>query len=173
MNILAIDLGGYTGYAYGTRGEILDSGVCCVKQKTAEHYGKRYFNFYSILMEYIETHPADLIAYELVRGHRGIVDAHAWGGYEAILMLVSLQREIPCIYIHTGTLKKFATGSGKASKIQMITAAREAGLNFNSTPSFQDNEADAYWILRWAQTQETYANKETPKTNSRKATMST
>jgi Holliday junction resolvasome RuvABC endonuclease subunit len=51
---------------------------------------------------------------------------------------------IPFVYIHNGTLKKYATGSGAADKKLMIHAARERGAE----PA-DDNQADAAW-LRWA-----------------------
>lgn len=47
---------------------------------------------------------------------------------------------IPFGYVTTTRLKKYATGSGSASKQQMIDAAREVGCRPGD-----DNQADAFW----------------------------
>lgn len=73
------------------------------------------------------------------------------GGWEttvAIVMVHGIVRDelaqfgIPVVYIHPTTLKKYATGSGAASKNQMILEALECGSPENLT----DNEADAWWL---------------------------
>jgi Holliday junction resolvasome RuvABC endonuclease subunit len=48
--------------------------------------------------------------------------------------------------IHTGTLKKFAAGSGAAPKERMIELAAEA----LGRPPIDDNEADAVHLARYA-----------------------
>jgi hypothetical protein len=56
------------------------------------------------------------------------------------------ERGIPYEAVPVGTLKKFWTGKGNASKGEMIEAARERGFEPAS-----DNEADAiagwHWLL--------------------------
>jgi hypothetical protein len=46
--------------------------------------------------------------------------------------------------VHTASLKKFATGSGRANKLEMIEAAKARGW----TP-VDDNEADASLLLEY------------------------
>lgn len=48
---------------------------------------------------------------------------------------------IPYADVENGQLKEYATGDGKASKDDMVFAARQAGF----TPA-NDNEADAVWL---------------------------
>jgi hypothetical protein len=47
--------------------------------------------------------------------------------------------------VHTATLKKFSTGSGRANKQDMIKAAKEQGWNPED-----DNKADACFLLEYA-----------------------
>jgi Holliday junction resolvasome RuvABC endonuclease subunit len=47
--------------------------------------------------------------------------------------------------VPVGTIKKAATGKGNASKADMIAAAKRAGCFTED-----DNEADAFWIAKWA-----------------------
>ena len=47
--------------------------------------------------------------------------------------------------VHTATLKKFATGNGRASKEDMVKAAIQRGWN-----PVDDNEADAILLLEYA-----------------------
>ena len=49
--------------------------------------------------------------------------------------------------VHSGTLKKFATGKGNASKERMLELAIETW----GAQIIDDNEADARWLLYYAQ----------------------
>lgn len=71
----------------------------------------------------------------------------------AVLQLAGLGYMVRCDYdlagyqlfdIPPSTLKKFATGRGHAEKSEMITAAR-LYLGYDG---FDDNEADALWLLQ-------------------------
>ena len=70
------------------------------------------------------------------------------GGWElmtqfaGVIKLVCWRREILVSEVAPTTVKKVATGSGKASKMEMMAAARHRGW----TPK-TDHEADALWIL--------------------------
>jgi len=47
------------------------------------------------------------------------------------------------VEVSPSTIKKEATGSGRASKEDMLEACRDIGLEVEN-----DNEADAYWLAR-------------------------
>jgi Holliday junction resolvasome RuvABC endonuclease subunit len=86
------------------------------------------------------------VGYEEVRAHAGVTAAHCYGALMGILMIWCEERGIPYEAVPVGTLKKFWTGKGNASKGEMIEAARERGFEPAS-----DNEADAiagwHWLL--------------------------
>lgn len=46
--------------------------------------------------------------------------------------------------VPVGSLKQFATGNGRASKDEMLAAARADGY-----PAPEHNMADAYWVAKW------------------------
>ena len=55
-------------------------------------------------------------------------------------------RDLKYTPIHSATLKKFATGSGRASKEAMLEIARDRwGVHIAD-----DNEADALWLMEYA-----------------------
>lgn len=87
-----------------------------------------------------------LVAYEKVSRHIGIHAAHMYGAITGILELICERRGVEYTNIHVLTIKKIATGSGKASKTDMINAAIE---KWKITPS-DDNAADSLWIAEAA-----------------------
>lgn len=54
-----------------------------------------------------------------------------------------LDQDIPVLMIHPGTLKRYATGNGKAEKPEMRAAAREA---FPDVVTVKADEDDALWL---------------------------
>jgi len=67
-------------------------------------------------------------------------------GMEAMLIDVCEELELPKpLSVHTGTLKKFATGKGNASKAEMMAAAS----NLAARQITDDNEADAIHVAFW------------------------
>lgn len=84
------------------------------------------------------------IFYEEVKRHMGTAAAHAYGAYKAFLYTACIDAgyDIPT-GLHVGTIKKEATGSGNATKEQMICAAHDT---FGTPLTLDDNEADAVWI---------------------------
>ena len=84
----------------------------------------------------------DAVHFEEVRHHCGVDAAHAYGGFLAHLTAWCERQKIPYQGIPVGTIKKFITGKGNASKDQVIAAVRVLG----HTP-VDDNEADALALL--------------------------
>ncbi len=87
---------------------------------------------------------ADLVVYEECF-HRGPAGARAFFSLAMLTHLACHDAGVPCDCVNVSTVKKFATGKGNAKKYEMIAAAEEAGANPQN-----DDEADAYWIGRWA-----------------------
>ncbi len=83
--------------------------------------------------------------YEDVRGHTSTAAANWWGGWQALTLLACDSRGLPCHGVHTGTLKKWATGSGNAPKVDMMDAA----WRYVQEPVTHD-EADAILLLQYS-----------------------
>jgi len=141
--LLAIDLGGTSGWAMWNNGTVSSGSISFTKAK-----GKRFegpgmkFVRFSRWLRGIPT--PDVIAFEAVRRHLGVDAAHAYGGYLSHLTAFcdSHNPQIPYEGLSVGTIKKRATGNGGATKEMMIDACAKLGV----VPQ-DDNEADALWIL--------------------------
>ena len=143
--IIALDMATQTGYAANTAPWI--SGSVCFPVKRGESPGMRFIRFRAWLYETLEVMlgEIDLICYEQAH-HRGGAATAVCVGMVAILQAFAAEHDIELMTVHTATLKKYATGNGRASKEDMIQAARE---RFDRE-IMDDNEADALFILAWA-----------------------
>ena len=144
MNILALDCGTKTGYATNLlNGE--GSGVVDFKPKARESGGMRFLRFASWLSEMFDLVKPDLVVYEMPH-NRGGSATEVLNGMVAIVQKECASRGIEYTTVHSATLKKFATGSGRAGKEDMVQRAIEV---FNKR-ILDDNEADALWLLEYA-----------------------
>ena len=144
MNILALDCGTKTGWASFADGRI-ESGVQDFSLKRGESKGIRFLRFNTWLKAMAKLTNPQVVVYEL---------AHFRGGHATEILVGMTTRieefcesnNIEYGSVHSATLKKFATGSGRANKEDMIKAAQvKYGKIVNS-----DDEADALLILAWA-----------------------
>ncbi len=92
-----------------------------------------------------EMPEAKMVAVEQAH-HRGGYATRLCVGMTTAVEVACFQRYLsPPLWIHTLTLKKYATGSGRAEKADMIAAAeRLIGRSVED-----DNEADAVFIAKW------------------------
>ena len=86
----------------------------------------------------------DAVAYEEVRRHAGTDAAHVYGGIIAMIGAECEALKIPYRGIPVATVKKLATGKGRAAKDEMIAAMQAA----TGVEPGTDDEADAWWIVR-------------------------
>lgn len=144
--ILALDLGTTTGWALQARDGDITSGTQSFRPQRFEGGGMRFLRFKRWLTE-LKAHAdgIDSLHFEEVRRHVSTDAAHAYGGFLATLTSWCEHHQIPYQGVPVGTIKKYATGKGNASKDEMITAMRRRG----HVPT-DDNEADALAILHWA-----------------------
>ena len=143
--VLAIDPGTVTGWALGSRNGRVVSGTACFRSGRFQGGGMRFLAFSTWLRDMEKRHgPLQALVYEQVRRHAGTDAAQVYGGFLAVLTSWAEERGIPYASVHVKTLKKHATGSGNASKQDMVKAARALG----HAPS-DDNEADAIHALAW------------------------
>ena len=142
MRLLALDLGTKTGWCAGTL-ETNISGTQGFQPQRFEGGGMRFLRFHRWLDELQGAADFDECVYEEVRNHKGVDAAHIYGGLWGALTSWCEAKKVPYIGVPVGTIKKFATGKGNASKEEVIAACVEWGY----APEY-DNEADAIALFR-------------------------
>ena len=152
MKILAIDPGTKTGWAFSDGEGRVESGTNVLKLRAGEAKTMRYIRFTKWLDDMFLMLRPTLVIFEKTHMR----------GYEATKFMMNLigrieticnEWEITYTDVHTGTLKKFATGSGKGSKNDMIRLAEKKHQKVVDS----DDEADALHMLDYAR--ETYEPK--------------
>lgn len=137
--ILGIDAATKTGWCLVDEGKVIESGVKDFKKQKGESNGLMFLKFRGWLQNLLSEHKdIDLVAYEAAH-HRGGYATEVCVNLVGRVQEVCAEREIEYVPVHTGTLKKFATGDGTADKAMMILQATEV---LGREPQ-DDNEADA------------------------------
>jgi len=144
MRILALDLALTTGWAH-SKNDSHESGTFTIDQKRGESPGMRYIRFNSWLEAMLNGIGPTIVIYEQAHHRGGAATEIAFGLITRVQEACSA-RGIEYQKLHSVTLKKFATGRGRASKDDILETARERwGRNVQD-----HNEADALWMLEWA-----------------------
>lgn len=139
--MLALDLATSTGWAIDGA-----SGTWDLAPGRGESPGMRFVRLRAKLNWVLTAYPfLRLVVIEQAH-HRGGAATAICAGLAAIVQEWCAVHELNHAAVHTATLKKHATGRGNAKKHEMIAAARERGWN-----PVDDNEADALWLLDYAQ----------------------
>jgi len=139
--ILALDIGTSCGWACQRRSGSIESGR--VQLPKGEREGVRVHAFRNFLADVLtRAGDIDFVAWEHAFHQLGEANQvhHRLVG---VLLDFCERNRIGYLSVPTSTLKKFATGSGRADKLAMIEAARRAGFNVAS-----HDEADALHVLR-------------------------
>ncbi len=147
MRILALDMATSCGWAHSSG----ISGTWNLSVRKDESSGMRLIRFKAKLNEIRDSIGIDLVPYEAVRGgaptrHAALVVLHELQG---VLKLWCEENKVQfCGYSQT-EIKKHATGKGGSNKEKMVAAAKAKWPNIDIV---DDNQADALWILDFAQT---------------------
>ena len=113
-------------------------------------HGGKFLAFMTFLNQIKLSHGAvHAVYYEDVKMHQGVLAAHAYGGFLAILQVWCKLNDAPLYGVGVGQIKQGWTGKGNADKTKMIAAAKQRGF-----APVDDNHADALAILSLACTQE-------------------
>ena len=147
MRVIGLDLGTQCGYAYTETTDVIgaQTGAWNFKPKRFEGGGFRYLRFGNALRELIGKGDVTnvVVFFEEVGYHRGADAAHVYGAFYGKLQEVCDSAEVAYRGVPIGTIKKRATGYGRASKAQMIEAAQTMwGVPMS------DDQADAAWCLQ-------------------------
>ena len=140
LPIFALDPGRQTGWAF-----LADEGTLIygTSKFIWTSHGQTLAAYADWLADIITAHKPAMLAYESPIRFGGGWELMAQ--FAGVIKLVCWRREILCIEVAPLTIKKHATGSGRASKMEMMAAARKRGW----VPK-TDHEADALWILDYA-----------------------
>lgn len=144
VTVLALDLGTRTGWALHEAGRIA-SGVQTFDVRRGESPGMRYLRLDRWLDEVAGR--VTLLVYE--QPHmRGGHATEVLAGFATRVQAWCALRGVEHQAVHTATLKKWTTGSGRGDKAAMLAAVRarwpEAGAITD------DNQADALALLHYA-----------------------
>ena len=142
MNILALDQATKCGVAWETRGRPPAVTLWDLTKKTKESDGMKWLRFEAKILEHVEKHKIEVIAYELPSGMHMGAKIHS-AKLIAIIERVCALKNLEYVEHSASAIKKFATGNGIAKKEMMIAAAKDK-LGYNGD---DDNEADALWML--------------------------
>jgi len=150
INVLGIDLGTNVGWAVCRDGKIVASGVAAFHGVADKGYGAMFAAFRRFLAGVRRDHgPFAAIAYELPF-HRGAITSRITGGMAAHIMERAYAWRCRALPVQTMTLKKAATGSGKAGKPEMIEAAWKIKCRSGHPLEVPgEHEADAIHVARW------------------------
>jgi len=156
MIILALDLATRTGWAVVRDGRVVESGVQTFDKRRGESNGVLFLRARKWLSEFGQPSPAasaqgllrarpDLVAYEQAH-FRGGAATEICVGLQTRAQECAAEWGVESAPVPTSTLKKWATGVGRAEKPAMIAwAAGKIGRQPED-----DNEADAIAVGLWA-----------------------
>lgn len=153
MNILALDLGTKTGFAYNV-GEQFFCGTWKLatpkeirawgQQRLTRRKDPRIEKFCEILSD-LPTF--DVLVFEDVLFASSTYQVQLWSSLRATAWLCGKSKLVECVPV--STLKKFATGHGNATK-QMMAQTFFVNTVFQNSPKLDDNGIDACWLWLWA-----------------------
>lgn len=144
MTILALDPANNTGFAHSDG----HRGVWHLVASKTEHAGDRLNRLADYIRGAFDQWGFDSIAFEDASFGSPNPNIQAMHNELAgIIKAVAAQCDVACRGVKPASIKKFATGNGRAKKHEMIRAAKvKLGIEVTS-----DDEADALWILAFAQ----------------------
>ena len=120
--VLGIDIGTNLGWCYGTGpGEY---GVWRLKSKlSTERPGRPFLDAFNRLSDLIGKNKIEGVAFEEITFLTNAAGQEKHFGLRATMFMVCEMFEIPALGINVSSLKKFATGRGRADKDEMVNAA--------------------------------------------------
>lgn len=150
LGILALDLSRSTGWALRRRDGTVASGVESFRQGDDEHPAEVLLRFKRWVNRMITA--VDMVVWERVVGGSVGMSARSFlFVLESQVMLAAFELGAETRTVFPSTLKKHATGNGRAKKPEMIAAALKRWPNAVWTETLSgSDEADALCVLAWA-----------------------
>ena len=157
MNILGLDLGTKTGYAWN-HAEHFEFGTWTLAtDKEVQTWGldrsrrrcdPRILRLHANLVILQDKHRFDRVVFEDVQFSSSTYQTQLWSSFRTAVWLGIPSGIIECV--PTGTLKKFATGHGGATKGMMTAALARKHPEIHLTSDHTDDTVDAIWLHKWA-----------------------
>lgn len=139
--ILALDISTQTGYY-----SIHESGAWNFYESKQRNDNKSHKAFRDTVMEFIARHGIRQVVAEDLNVNNYFTDMRRLAEFRGILLEICDTLGLPePVFINVMTLKKFAAGTGRATKLDMIRAC-ETKYNFRPRT---DDEADAFWLFKY------------------------
>lgn len=133
--VISLDLGTKTGFSVRHNGELIESGTWnqtprTKRKKNPQRRGHRWQGFLANLKTLRECYGLDpndtvVFCYEVVHRHTGVIAAHVYGGFLAVLELTEVMWGIEWLPIEIGHWKEVCTGHSNADKELYIEAANK------------------------------------------------
>ena len=146
MKILSIDSATKTGFCILVNGKIFESGTVDFSKKRGESNGMLFLRFRAWLGNVLSAMKFDVVVYEQAH-HRGGAATEICVNLTGRIQEACAERGVEFASVHSGTLKKWTCGSGKADKSEMIAKAK---ILLGREP-LDDNEADAVNMAVYAE----------------------
>lgn len=159
MKALALDLGTKTGFAYrDERGAIVAGTWRLATPKETKGADRccadvRLHSLNKHLHDLFLTSVPERVVFEDVQFSVSTAQTQLWSSLRTVMLLKAAAYNVPTSCCPVATLKKFATGSGRAEKSDMANSLRGLGdLTVDEIEPLDDNAVDAVHLLRWAET---------------------
>mgnify|MGYP002636661380 CR=1 FL=1 len=143
MNILAIDCATKSGFASLIDGRI-ESGIQDFTKRRGESNGMLFLRFNAWLSNSFVGARIDVFAYERAH-HRGGAATEICVGLTTRVQEYAVKSDAEHMAVHAATIKKFVTGSGRASKEDVMAWFKKTV----GRDPVDDNEADARALLEF------------------------
>lgn len=139
--VLALDVAAHCGYY-----SVHESGTWNFTESKRRNGNKMHGAFRTMLLSFIRAYGIRRIVAEDVSVNRHFYDLRRLAELRGVLLEVCDELELPePEFVNPSTLKKFATGDGRATKEQMMRACRE---KYRYEPP-DDNAADACHLYHY------------------------
>lgn len=139
--ILGLDIATMCGY-YSTH----ESGAWNFYESKARNDNKQHKAFRDTLIGFITEHGITQVVAEDVNVNNHFIDMRKLSEFRGILLEVCDELSLPePVFLNVMSIKKYATGNGRATKLDMINACVE---KYGYRPR-TDDEADAFWVFKY------------------------
>ncbi len=141
QQVLGLDIATMCGY-YSAH----ESGAWNFYESKARNDNKQHKAFRDTLIDFITRHGIRQVVAEDVNVNNHFVDMRKLSEFRGILLEVCDELNLPePVFLNVMSIKKYATGNGRATKLDMINACVE---RYNYRPR-TDDEADAFWVYTY------------------------
>lgn len=139
--ILSLDIASQTGYY-----AVHESGAWNFYESKARNDNKQHKAFRDTLIGFITRHGIRQVVAEDVNVNNHFIDMRKLSEFRGILLEVCDELSLPePVFLNVMSIKKYATGNGRATKLDMINACVE---KYGYRPR-TDDEAVAFWVFKY------------------------